>query len=209
MKGGTCPFCGLAFLGKPNQCNRCGALLGEAREDLKREGVRQKKAIRFQKAQADLFFLVGLLLGGPMMTFGGETRWGLFVVLAGGFASALRRYTASSAWGSGVVGSLVAVLVATLVVDPVQELAEDVDTGEAARVAFVTTMGEVDPDIRVEARGPGAVTVWFTVPDLLAGECGSYPSQELQGHLADLGVLRIVVMGQTDEGGVCSFAPEG
>ncbi len=207
IKGGTCPFCGISFLGSPNQCSRCGALLGEARDDLKREGKRARGEIRFKKAQADLFFLVGLLLGGPMMTLGGQLRGGLFIVLAGGFASILRRYTASSAAGSVTVGGLVALLVATIVVDPVQEMTRGVDVGEAARTAFVSTLTEEDLDILVQARGPGAITVWFTVPDALAGECGTYPSPEVQAHLGELGFLRIVVIGRSRAGGVCSFSP--
>ena len=207
IRGGICPFCGLSFLGSPNQCNRCGALLGEARGDVKREGERARKAIRFKKAQADLFFLVGLLLGGPMMTLGGQSRWGLFIVLAGGFASLLRRYTASSSWGSATVGGLVSLLVATLLVDPVQEMAEEVEVGEAARDAFVQVFSEQNPDVLVGARGPGSVAIWFTVPDVLAGECGSYPPPEVTSHLADLGFLRVVVVDRTEAGGVCSFKP--
>ncbi len=194
-------------MGAPNQCSRCGTLLGEARNDLKRAGEKARKDLRFRKAQADLFFLLGLLLGGPMMGLGTHLRLGLFIVLAGAFASVLRRYTPSSAAGSGIVGALTALLVATVVVEPVRSLAEGVDVGEDARLAYVMSLEGFDPDILVEARGPGAVTLWFTLPDLMAGECGSFPPPEVRTHLAELGFLRVVVAARNREGGVCSFRP--
>ncbi len=205
--GGTCPFCALPYTGAPSRCSRCGTLLGEARGDLKRAGERARKDLHFRRAQADLLFLVGLLLGGPMMGLGTNIQVGLFVVLAGGVASILRRYTPSSLAGSGVVGGLGAAVVAALVVEPVRSLVETVDVGEAARLAYVESLAGMEADLVAEARGPEAITLWLTLPDALAGECGSYPSVEVRAHLAELGFLRVVVAGRARGGGICSFPP--
>lgn len=208
--GGRCPFCGLQFAGSPEVCSRCGTLLRQAREDIRREGKRARKALHTRKAMADLFFLVGLLLGGPMMTLGGEVRLGLFIVLAGGVASVLRRYSEWSTPGTVVVGVLTAALVATWVVEPVREMAEDVadvEAGEEGRRAFVTAWAGEEPDIVAEARGPGAITLWLRVPAVLAGECGSFPPQEVRTHLAELGFRRVVVADRSRAGGLCSFTP--
>jgi hypothetical protein len=75
-----CPFCGFTYYGRPNQCSRCGSLLNEAAEDAKRVGMNARQNVRAQKAISDTFFLVGLLLGGPMMAIGGNVRLGLFIV---------------------------------------------------------------------------------------------------------------------------------
>ena len=174
-RGGKCPFCGLTVVGAPNQCKRCGTLLGEAVEDVKRLGDAAKRDIRTRKALSDLLFLVGLLLGGPMMSLGGEIQLGLFIVLAGGLASVLRRYTDWSAPGTVLVGGMGAALVATLLFDSAEDTVQEVLASEASREAFVSALGTQEDDILVESRGPGSVTVWFTVPDEISGECGDYP----------------------------------
>ena len=83
VSSGVCTFCGLGYMGRPNQCTRCGALLNDAAGDAKRIGKENRRHTHNRRALADLLFLVGLLLGGPMMTIGGDVRTGLFIVLAG------------------------------------------------------------------------------------------------------------------------------
>ena len=203
----ACPFCAHRYAGAPNECPRCGTLLGEAAGDIKRLGEAERKLIRTRKALADTLFLVGLLLGGPMTTLGGNFRLGSFIVLAFGAASVLRRYTEWSLPGTLAIGSLLAAVVAALVVEPAYQAVEDTRTGEVARGAFVAALDGLDDDVGVEVRGAGAVAVWFTVPQSEAGECGQYPSAEVRGHLADLGFLRVVVTDQNQGGGLCSFRP--
>ncbi|MDP2958797.1 MAG: hypothetical protein Q8N53_20400, partial [Longimicrobiales bacterium] len=192
----ACPFCAHRYGGAPSECPRCGTLLGEAAGDLERLGDGKRKLIRSRKALADTLFLVGLLLGGPMTTLGGSFRLGSFIVLAGGAASVLRRHTEWSLPGIVAIGSLVAAVVAALVVEPAHKAVEDTRTGEAARSAFVSALDGLNDDVSMEVRGAGAVVVWFTVPQSEAGECGQYPSAELRAHLADLGFLRVVVKDQ-------------
>ena len=53
--------------------------------------------------------------------------------------------------------------------------------GEAARMAFVSALAEEDLDVLTEARGPGAVTVWFThasaaIPSITAPSTGAPPA---------------------------------
>lgn len=212
--GGRCPFCGLSYRGAPARCNRCGSLLGEARDDLGRAGAEARRELRFRKAQADLYFLLGLLLGGPMVGLGTHMALGSFLVLAGGIASMFRRYTPSSFLGSGLVGVLGAALVAVLVVEPAKEAQEDTSAGEAARLAYSARLAEEEHSaypggtgVVVEARGPGALTLWFTVSDAWAGACGSYPPPEVRKHLAELGFLRVVVSVRGKSGSLCSFRP--
>jgi hypothetical protein len=202
-----CPFCALALTGAPNQCPRCGTLLGEAAHDLKRFGQAERKLIRSRKALADTTFLVGLLLGGPMISFGDNLRIGVFVVLAGGLASVLRRYTDWSLPGSVLVGSLGALLVAALIVNPATHAYEDTLASEEARQAFVSALGAGDGDLYAETRGAGAVVVWFRLPQGTSLECGDYPPVEVRAHLHDLGFLRVVVAERNQSGGLCSFAP--
>jgi len=203
---GVCTFCGLGYTGRPNQCTRCGALLNDAAGDAKRIGQENRKHTHIRRALADVLFLVGLLLGGPMMTIGGDVRTGLFIVLAGGFASVLRRYTDWSAPGTVIVGSVGAAIVAASLVDSAQELEATLAHSEA-RGAFAEALASPERDIFVEARGPGLITIWFTVPGDLTGECGDYPPEEIRAHLGDLGFARIVVAQPNRSGGLCSFAP--
>jgi len=204
---GTCPFCGMAVRGSPNQCARCGTLLGAAAEDLKAEGARERRRIRSRKASADLLFLVGLLLGGPMVTLAGRLELGAFIVLAGAASSVLRRYTESSLGGSLTIGALFAGLVAALVLEPAHQAVEESLSHEDARQAFVAALDGIDPDVLVEARGPGLVTVWFTLPQDRVGECGEYPPALVRSHLSELGFLRVVVVDRNQGGGLCSFVP--
>ena len=203
----ACPFCGAGLSGKPNRCRRCGTILGEARDDLKREGARRRTVDRTRRAAADLAFLVGLLLGGPLMTVGGEFQLGLLIVLAGGFASLLRRYAAASNGGAGLIGGLLALVVAQLVVAPAVEELEEDDVGAEARAAFLQGLDERSPDLRVQSRGPGNLTAWFEGGEASGMPCGEYPPAELRAHLADRGFERIVVPGARTQAGVCSFPP--
>jgi hypothetical protein len=204
---GTCPFCGHEYLGKPTHCGRCGTIQESAREEIRAKGKEARRHLRFQRASSDLFFLVGLLLGGPMMTVGGETHLGLLLVLAGGFASVLRRYTDWSTPGTVGIGILSATLVATVAVrgEGESELGDGVSV--EAREAFAQALDEEDLDIFIETRGMDAVTIWFHPPQEILGECGEYPAEEIRTHLADLGFRRVVVVDQTETGGMCSFRP--
>ena len=141
------------------------------------------------------------------MTLGGEIRLGLIFVLAGGIASVLRRYTEWSTLGTLCIGILTATVVATASVDLTPELEDDGVAGEEARLAFVQALGAQDLDVLVEPRGLGAVTLWFHLPQVIAGECGSYPSLEVRVHLAELGFQRVVVVDRNEMGGMCSFRP--
>lgn len=142
------------------------------------------------------------------MTLGGEVRLGLLLVLAGGIASALRRYTEWSTPGTVSVGILTAAVVATAVVDAMPQTEEEEGAvREEARLAYVQALGSQDLDVLVEARGLGAVTVWLHLPQVMAGECGSYPSPEVRAHLAELGFKRVVVVDRNEMGGMCSFRP--
>lgn len=203
----ACSFCGFRYQGSPEECSRCGTPLTVDREPILAEGRAARRHLRHQRALSDLFFLIGLLLGGPMMTLGGELRLGLLLVLTGAFASALRRYTEWSTQGTTAIGVLLATLIAVVVVSP----GEEVDEGNAVRVdtreAYVQALDAQDPDVRVEARGLNAVTIWFHHAQLLTVGCGEYPSREVRAHLADLGFIRVVVVGRSEEAGLCSYQP--
>lgn len=204
---GSCPFCGLAVQGSPNACSRCGTLLADAAGDLRRLGERERRLLRSRKASSDTLFLVGLLLGGPMITLGGRFELGSFVVLAGGVASVLRRHTSWSLAGTLTIACLLAGLAATLLLEPAHQAVEETLADEAARQAYTAALDGRDPDVLVEARGPGGVTVWFTLPQAMAGDCGTYPPYEVRAHLAELGFLRVVVTAANQAGGLCSFVP--
>jgi hypothetical protein len=204
---GTCPFCGHEYLGTLSHCGRCGTLQESAREEIKAQGKEARKHLRFQRASSDLFFLVGLLLGGPMMTLGGEVRLGLFLVLAGGFASALRRYTEWSTPGTLGIGTLSATLVATLAMGSGEDEGVGTEVGVEARDAFVQALDAEELDVMIETRGLGAVTVWFRPPQDTLGECGTYPAVEVRDHLGALGFKRVVVVDPKETGGMCSFRP--
>lgn len=176
-------------------------------EDPKRPGERERALLRSRKTSADTLFLIGLLVGGPTITVGGRFELGAFVVLAGAFASVLRRYTRWSLPGVVAIASLLAAVVASLVLEPASHVVEDALADEAARHAYAAALDAQQPDVLVEGRGPGEVTIWFTVSQEVAEECGEYPPPEVRAHLADLGFLRVVVTVPNQLGGLCSFVP--
>jgi hypothetical protein len=207
---GACPHCAKALDGRPNRCPHCKNLLGEAAHDLKRVAVEERKLERKRKNAADMLFLAGLLGGGPLLALGGSAGLGLFVLLAGGVASALYRYTRSSLGGSLLIAGLGAAAVAAAVRSTVDtSTPEEAQVHEAARGAYVTALARSVESTGglVETRGPGQITVWFELPTEEAAECGAYPDAAVRAHLAELGFVRIVVAARTEGAGVCSFKP--
>lgn len=205
--GGACPFCGLPYAGNPERCSRCGKLLPPAVADIRRRGEAARRGLHTRKTQADLLFLVGLLLGGPAITIWGHAVVGGFIVLAGGAASVLRRYTEWSTAGTVVAGVGAALAVAAWVFEPAGDAIDETRATESARAAYAEAVAAQDPDIYVEARGPALVAIWFEVPDARAGACGDYPDARVRRHLAELGFLRVVVGARNRAGGLCSFPP--
>lgn len=208
LQGDGCPSCGHSPDRPTARCPRCGTPLGDAVDDLRREGERRRRRIGSRKATADLLFLGGLLAGGPLLSFGVEARLGLFLILAGGVASVGRRYTSWSTPGTVVVGGLLAALLATVLVDP-GESGEQDEADLAGRVAYVERLGDrlLDEGVYVEARGPERRIVWLYVPSADEERCGDLPGPEVRSHLADVGVQRVVVAGRRGQKGVCSFTP--
>lgn len=101
-------------------------------------GQDRRRGISRQKNVSDLFFLTGLLTGGPLVSFDIQFTLGLVLMLGAGVASALVRYTAFSAPGALLAGGLGALTLVTAMVgppDPADD--EDDDTREAAREAYV------------------------------------------------------------------------
>jgi hypothetical protein len=207
---GACPHCGRALSGRPNRCPHCKKLLGEAAHDLKRVGAEERRLVHRRKSAADLLFLAGLLGGGPLLALGGRAGIGLFVLLAGGVASALYRYTQSSLAGSLLIASLGAAVVAVAVTGPGDtSTPEEAQVHEAARAAYVAALARaIEPTGgMVEARGPGEITVWFELPTESGAACGDYPDPAVREHLAELGFVRVVVAARTEGAGLCSFKP--
>jgi len=203
---GNCPFCGFTYYGRPTQCRRCGQSLNEAAERVQNRTMDMRTAVRVQKACSDTLFLVGLLLGGPMMAVTTTFKIGLFIALAGSISSVIRRYSNWSTPGTVVVGSVFALIAAVWFVEtPLTE--EEALAAELARGAYVQALSDRDPDVLVQSRGVGQVAVWFNVPDDFEGECGEYPAAAIREHLADLGFLRVVVAARNQGGGLCSFSP--
>jgi hypothetical protein len=180
--------------------------VGEARQDFRRDVQEERRLVHARKNLADAFFLVGLLVGGPMMTLGGNLRLGLFIVLAGGVASALRRYTGWSTPGTIVVGVISALTLATWIVDPSGGEAGLV-ADEDARAGYILALDRGSEDIIVEARGVGLEAAWFMVPELMGGECETFPGKAVRTHLRELGFSRVVVTDRNRSGGQCSFEP--
>lgn len=219
---GLCPHCGRAVPGQPNKCPHCGRLLGDAADDLKRVAAEQRALLGRRKTIADVLFLAGLLLGGPLVSragqtaaallapLGGHIRVGLFVLLAGAAASALCRWTQSSPLAALLIGGLAAAVVAVAVTNPAAvDAAEQEQVGENARSAYIAAL---TPDIEAggglaEARGPGSVVAWFQVPGDMVSLCGDFPPADVRTHMAGLGFERIVVGGVRADGTVCSFRP--
>jgi hypothetical protein len=90
---GKCGFCGFTYYGRPNLCRQCGNLLYEAAVDTQRLVDDRFRRIWWRKACSETLFLLGLLVGGPLMAVGSTFRIGLFVALAGGLSSVIRRYS--------------------------------------------------------------------------------------------------------------------
>jgi hypothetical protein len=174
---------------------------------LEREIEEERGQVHTRKNLADAFFLGGLLVGGPMMTLGGNIRFGLFIVLAGGVASVLRRYTGWSTPGAVALGGIAALTLATWLVDPIGD--EDVGllTDEDARAGYILALDRGSEDIIVEARGVGLEAAWFTVPELMGEKCETFPGEAVRTHLRELGFSRIVVTDRNRSGGQCSFEP--
>ena len=203
---GKCGFCDFTYYGGPNLCRQCGNLLHEAATDAQRLVDDRFRQISWQKARSDTLFLLGLLVGGPLMAVTSTFRIGLFVALAGGLSSVIRRYSNFSTAGTLVIGSVIALITAALFVEtPATE--EEALAAELARAAYVQGLSDLDPDVLVETRGIAHVAVWFNVPDGSEAECGEYPSEPVREHLAGLGFLRVVVATVNQGGGLCSFRP--
>jgi len=203
----VCPRCGLPWAGEPERCARCGTLRPDAVADIRQRGDAARRDLHARKTQADLLFLVGLLLGGPAITFWGHALVGGVIVLAGGAASIIRRHTEWSTAGAVVAGAGAALAVAAWVFEPVGAAIDETRATESARAAYADAMADRDADVYVEARGPALVAIWFVVPDASAGECGQYPDARMRRHLAELGFLRVVVEVRNRAGGLCSFPP--
>jgi hypothetical protein len=160
-----------------------------------------------RKAIADSFFLIGLLVGGPMISIGVAPQVGLYVVLAAGFVSVVHRHTEWSTPGTILIGCLGALVAATLQVDPASDVTEDTLAAEEARAAFAGALDLQHPDVLVYTRGSGHIAIWFSAPPEVAGDCGGYPDLRIREHLGDLGFRRVVVTVANQSGGLCSFKP--
>lgn len=206
---GVCPHCRRPIEGAPNRCPHCRRLLGEAAHDLKRVAAEERVAIARQKNLADGLFLTALLLGGPLISFGGRVRLGLFVLLGGAGASVVYRWTRSSLLAALLIGGLGAGIVAVAVTDLAVGIEDPEQVGENARAAFVAALArDLEPeDGLVEARGPGSIVAWFQLGDDAAPDCGAYPEPLTRSHLAELGFVRVVIANRTEAGVVCSFKP--
>ena len=182
-------------------------LINEAAEDAARLGRSARKLLRSRKALSDTFFLIGLLLGGPMITIGENLQLGLFIVLAGGFASLLRRYSDGSTPATVLIGSLGAMVAASILAEPSADEPDDALAAEGARTAFASALNAQNPDVLVDTRGGAHITIWFATPPDLARGCGAYPEPKVREHLKDLGFRRVVVTVANASGGLCSFSP--
>lgn len=184
----------------------------EEKETRRGPGWEARKKEAHKRAAADLFFLLGLLLGGPLMGLAGRIQLGLFIVLAGGLASVLRRYGMSSG-GSLLAGPLLALIAASLVMGPPwEEPGPDPDSADltAAREAYVAGLARNAEEGRIEARGPGSSVVWYFLPEAPEGEsreCGTVPDRAVREHLAAVGVRRVVVTDPGTAGALCTFRP--
>ena len=203
----VCPFCGLLYEGKPTRCYFCRMLINKGAEDVERTIQSRRKLLNSRKAASGLLFLIGLLLGGPMIAIGENLRLGLFIMLAAGFASVLRRYGNMSMVSNVLIGSLNAAVAASVLVQPPGDLPEDTLATDEARAAYASALDNQDLDVFVQTRGGGHIAIWFTAPPDVAGKCGMYPTSEVRTHLKDLGFRRVVVTAVNKSMGLCSFAP--
>lgn len=211
----SCPECGMMLPPQWDECPWCAGSMDDAvaegaAPDPLAIGQDRRRGISRKKNASDLFFLIGLLTGGPLVSFDIQFTLGLVLILGAAVASALVRYTAFSAPGALLVGGLSALTLVSAVLGPPQPADdEDSDTREAAREAYVGELAlQFERDgIVVEARGGGAVTVWFFPPAVLETSCGAFPDEPIREHLAALGFRRIVVNIKSEGQGVCSFRP--
>ena len=210
-----CPECGMMLPPQWDECPWCSGSMDDigtagATPDPRAIGQERRRGISRRKNVSDVFFLMGLLSGGPLVSFDIQFTFGLVLMLGAGVASTLVRYTAFSAPGALLAGGLGALTFVSAVLDPPGPAdVEDSDTREAAREAYVGELArQFEGDgIVVEARGGGAVTVWFFPPAVLATSCGAFPDKPIREHLAALGFRRIVVNIRSEGQGVCSFHP--
>lgn len=210
-----CPECGMMLPPQWEECPWCAGSMDDlvaegAAPDPLAIGQDRRRGINRKKNVSDLFFLAGLLTGGPLVSFDIQFTLGLVLMLGAAVASALVRYAAFSAPGALLAGGLSALTFVTAVLGPLEPADdEDSDTREVAREAFVGELARrFERDgIVVEARGAGAVTVWFFPPAVLETSCGAFPDEPTREHLAELGFRRIVVTIRSESQGICSFHP--
>lgn len=211
----SCPECGMMLPPRWDECPWCAGSMDDpvaegAASDPRAIARNRRRGISRKKNVSDLFFLGGLLAGGPLVSFDIQFTLGLVLILGAAVASALVRYTAFSTPGALVAGGLGALTFVSAVLDPPESAdAEDRDTREVAREAYVGELARQfeREGIVVEARGGGAVTVWFFPPAVLETSCGAFPDEPIREHLAALGFRRIVVNIRSEGKGVCSFHP--
>lgn len=177
-------------------------------------GKEERRSALRQKANADLIFLMGLLIGGPVITFGAQLQIGLLVCLAGALASALRRYTSWSTPGVLVIPVLTCAVLWVAVFEPraaeaAEEAREAALTPVQRREIFASRLAErmEEDGVRVQARGSDLVTIWFNLSTADVGECGEFPAPEVRAHLAELDFQRVVVAREGSLRGICSFVP--
>lgn len=206
--GRTCTACGAPVERGAATCGRCGASVRASAEDLRAFAAVERSRDRRRKAVADLFFLAGLLGGGPLLSTG-RMRPGLFLVLGGGLASVARRYVGLSTVGSVLIGFLSSAVIAAAVVEPGQGRTDAAVRSELERHAYAAELAAryEARGVAVEPRGPGLITIWFHVPAPDLDGCGTVPLPPERDRLAALGFVRVVVAARTEEGRVCTFRP--
>ncbi|MBI4539147.1 MAG: hypothetical protein HY704_06505 [Gemmatimonadetes bacterium] len=203
-----CPACGAGVAAGAGVCGECGAQTRATAGDLRAFAEAERSRERRRKLVADLYFLVGLLGGGPLLTLG-RMQLGLFLVLGGGLASAARRYTALSAAASALVGFLSSAVIAAAVLEPRGPTPGAEAAAEPERRAYADELAaRYDArGVTVEPRGPGLITVWFTVPTVDSVTCGGLPLPPERDRLAALGFVRVIVAARAETGGLCTFRP--
>jgi len=177
-------------------------------EDLRSFAELEKAKERRRKSVADLFFLVGLLAGGPILV-AGRGQAGLFLVLGGALASLGRRYTALSTAAAALIGFLTSAVVAAVIVEPGTGVAESAAGAEAERLAYARELAtRYEPDgVSVAARGPGSITIWFQIPAVDSVSCGAIPLPPERDRLDALRYVRVVVAAREETGRLCTFRP--
>lgn len=186
-------------------CGECGAAVRASADDLRAFADAERRRDRRRKAVADLFFLAGLLAGGPLLS-AGRVQPGLFLVLGGGLASVMRRYLGVSTLGSALMGFLTSAVIAAVVLEPGQPGTEGSEGERRAYAADLAARYEAR-SVAVEPRGPGLTVIWFQVPATDLEGCGGVPLPPERDRLAALGFVRVVVAARTEEGRICTFRP--